>query len=168
MMCFYSTLCTVRTQFIFKCVLSVKIRYFLSVLGMLYCSLYRTSIKDILLQFPCPINTDSGEQELAESQFIIKDKFHNHTPQAVKSQGGETQSRNSLVTCRTKRFENTFFCRLVFLHSHYSNTVQALLVPQEKHSTSEQSVKLEMQNTHISWFKRLKYTGIICQANSNK
>lgn len=41
--------------------------------------------KDTLLRFLWPINTDSVEEQLSESQFIIKGKFHNHTPQAEKS-----------------------------------------------------------------------------------
>lgn len=67
--------------------------------------------KDILFSFLWPINTDSVEEQLAESQFIIKGKFHNHTPQAVKSQSAEAPSRNSLVTCRMKKVYKHIFIR---------------------------------------------------------
>lgn len=65
--------------------------------------------KDTLLRFLWPIKTDSVEEQLSQSQFIIKGKFHNHTLQAEESQRAEALHRNSLVTCRMKRFKHIFF-----------------------------------------------------------
>lgn len=59
--------------------------------------------KDTLLRFLWPIKTDSVEEQLSESQSIIKGKFHNQTPQAEKSQTAEALHRNSLVTYRMKK-----------------------------------------------------------------
>lgn len=67
--------------------------------------------KDTLLRFLWPTNTDSVEEQLSESQFIIKGKFHNHTPQAENSQSTEALHRNSLVTCRMKKGLNTYFSK---------------------------------------------------------
>lgn len=55
-------------------------------------------MKDILLKVMW-INIDSCESQLAQSQFIMKDEFHNHTLQAIASRCREALSRLCLVPC---------------------------------------------------------------------
>lgn len=110
---------------------------------------------------PRPINPDSAEEELEESQFIIKGKFHDRGPRAGKSQSAEAPSRKTRGTSqsnkkniyRKKQFPRHFpvasysvpcFQPHTHTHTHRSNTVQAAFnIPVEKHLTGEKSVNCQ-------------------------